>query len=86
MTDVFKTYNRTYTGVSGESKVYNFQYKYIRKKRCNIINTSDIDLFLTSSKSIEEFVTEKCLALKTFKESLLKYFINIHQKSNTNTN
>ena len=71
MIEVFKTYNDTYISISGEAKVYSYQHKYIRKKRCNIIN-----LFLTSSKSIEEFVKENRLAL------VLKYFINSHRNTN----
>ena len=44
--------------------------------RCNIINKTDIESFLSSTHSIEEFVQIQRLALKSFKEALLKHFIS----------
>ena len=75
MTSVIKTYSTVpYKTASGEERTYTLTQKYTRK-RCNIINKTDIDSFLTSTHSIEEFVQTNGLALKSFKEALLKYLI-----------
>lgn len=76
MTSVIKTYSTVpYKTASGEERTYMLTQKYTRK-RCNIINKSDIDTFLTSTYSIEEFVQIQKLALKSFKEALLKHFLS----------
>ena len=76
MTSVIKTYSTVpYKTASGEERTYIFTKRYTRK-RCNVINKTDIDSFLTSTYSIEEFVQMQRLSLKSFKEALLKHFIS----------
>ena len=73
---VVKTYNTVpYKMASGEERKYMLTQKYTRN-RCNIINKTDIESFLSSTHSIEEFVQIQRLALKSFKEALLKHFIS----------
>jgi len=72
---VVKTYNTMpYKTASGEERTYIFTHKYTRN-RCNIINKTDIDSFLASTHTIEEFVQIQRLSLKSFKEELLKYLV-----------